>query len=164
LRAPKKKPTPKAAPSILAARLSGHVALEPQADGNILAWFNGYSIGLGKFGAGAIERAQRLRDGLPLASFSSTRSAIEKEVDVLVRRLARSGLLEYRFGPAKGGTDKIVIEPQMPDYWPQVAKLAAGDRVVLSRFAYLRRRGNEMILESPRSASCGAGKDLRVPS
>jgi SagB-type dehydrogenase family enzyme len=46
-----------------------------------------------------------------------------------------------------------VIEPQMPDYWPQAAKLAANDRVVLSRFAYMRRRSNEMILESPRSAA-----------
>jgi SagB-type dehydrogenase family enzyme len=153
LRAAKKKPTPRVVPPVLSARLSAHVALEPQADGNILAWFNGYSIGLGKFSAGASERTRRLRDGLPLASFSSGRNALETEVDVLVRRLARSGLLEYRFGPAKGGTDKIVIEPQMPDYWPQAAKLAVGDRIALSRFAYLRRRGNEMILESPRSAA-----------
>ena len=138
---------------MLAARLSAHVALEPQADGNILAWFNGYSVGLGKFSAGAAERAKRLREGVPLASFSRGRNAIEKEVDLLVRRLARSGLLEYRFGAPQGGQDQVVIEPQMPDYWPQAAKLAASDRIVLSRFAYLRRRGGEMILESPRSAA-----------
>lgn len=153
MRGTRKKPTPRAAPSVLAARLSAHVALEPQADGNILAWFNGYSIGLGKYSVGAAERATRLREGVALASFCLGRNAIEKEVDLLVRRLARSGLLEYRFGPAKGGQDQVVIEPQMPDYWPQPAKLAAGDRIVLSRFAYLRRRGGEMILESPRSAA-----------
>jgi SagB-type dehydrogenase family enzyme len=151
LRASGKTQKPKAAPQVLAARLSAHVALEPQADGNILVWFNGYSVGLGKYSTRAIERAQRLREGLALASFSSTGNAIEKEIDLLVRRLARSGLLEYRFGPAKGGDDKVVIEPQIPDYWPRAAKLAASDRIVLSRFAYLRRRGGEMILESPRS-------------
>src|SRR6185437_9218323 len=111
LRGTRKKPTPRAAPSVLAARLSAHVALEPQADGNILAWFNGYSVGLGKFSAGAAERAKRLREGVPLASFSRGRNAIEKEVDLLVRRLARSGLLEYRFGPPQGGQDQVVIEP-----------------------------------------------------
>jgi SagB-type dehydrogenase family enzyme len=153
LRGTKKKPTPRAAPSLIAARLSAHVALEPQADGNILAAFNGYSFSLGAFSPAAAERAQRLRDGLPLASFAAGRSAVDKEIDLLVRQLARSGLLEYRFGPAKGGGDKIVIEPQMPDYWPQPAKLAAGELIVLSRFAYLRRRGGEMILESPRSAA-----------
>ena len=72
---------------------------------------------------------------------------------MLVRQLARSGLLEYRFGPSKGGSDKVVIEPQMPDYWPQAATVAAGDRIALSRFAYLRRRGDDMILESPRAAA-----------
>ena len=153
MRGPKKKPTPRAAPSVLAARLSAHVTLEPQADGNILASFNDYSIGLGQFSTEAAKRAQHLREGLPLASFASARNAVDKEIDVLVRRLARSGLLEYRFGPAKGGHDLVIIEPQMPDYWPQVTKLAASDHVVLSRFAYLRRRGGEMILESPRSAA-----------
>ena len=34
-----------------------------------------------------------------------------------------------------------------------LAKLAATDTVVLSRFAYLRRRGTDMVLESPRSAA-----------
>jgi len=157
LRASGKKPTPRAASSILAARLSAHVALEPAADGNILAWFNGYSVGLGKFSTATAERAQRLREGLPLASFSPARSAVEKEIDLLVRRLARSGLLEYRFGPPQAskdrGSDKVVIEPQMPDYWPQAAKLGGTDRIALSRFAYLRRRGDEMILESPRAAA-----------
>ena len=47
----------------------------------------------------------------------------------------------------------MVIEPQVPEYWPQRAKLGEGDTVVLSRFAYLRRRGNEMVLESPRAGA-----------
>jgi SagB-type dehydrogenase family enzyme len=159
---PEKKLEPRTAPSVVAARLSAHVALEPQADGNILAWFNGYSVSLGKFGKPATECAQRLRTGLPLNSFSAARSAADKEVDLLVRRLARSGLMEYRLGPSRGGDDQVVIEPQMPDYWPQAAKLAASDRIVLSRFAYMRRRSNEMILESPRSAALFRISDPKV--
>ena len=42
---------------------------------------------------------------------------------------------------------------RMPDYWPQMPALGGADLIVLSRFAYLRRRGNEMILESPRAAA-----------
>ncbi|MDE2332091.1 MAG: SagB family peptide dehydrogenase [Bradyrhizobium sp.] len=160
--AARKKPTPRTASSIISARLSAHIALEPRADGNILAWFNGYSVGLGKFSTAAVEQAQRLRTGLPLTSFSAARSATVREVDLLVRRLARSGLLEYRFGPPRGGNDQVIIEPQMPEYWPQVAKLAANDRIVLSRFAYMRRRGDEMILESPLAAALFRIRDPKI--
>ena len=153
MRAASKKPTSRVAPSVVAARLSAHVALEPQPDGNILAWFNGYSVGLGKFSAAAAAQAHHLRTGLPLKSFAAARSATVREIDLLVRRLARSGLLEYRFGPPKDGSDQVVIEPQMPEYWPRAAKLAANDRIVLSRFACMRRRSDEMILESPRAAA-----------
>src|SRR6185369_7611198 len=46
--------------------------------------------------------------------------------------------------------DFVVIEPQVPEYWPRRAKLGSRDTIVLSRFAFLRRRGNELVLESPR--------------
>src|SRR6201999_177372 len=42
---------------------------------------------------------------------------------------------------------------QIADYWPRRAKLSSNDTVALSRFAYLRRRGNEMVLESPRAGA-----------
>ena len=56
---------------------------------------------------------------------------------------------------ASGADDKdqVVIEPQIPDYWPQTPKLGDAETIVLSRFAYLRRRGNEMVLESPRAGA-----------
>jgi SagB-type dehydrogenase family enzyme len=47
--------------------------------------------------------------------------------------------------------DQVVIEPQVADYWPRTPKLGEAEIIVLSRFAYLRRRGNEMVLESPRA-------------
>ena len=106
---------------------------------------------LGKFSAGALERAQDLRAGLPLAAFAHKDRAVDQEIDLLVRRLARSGLLEYPLGSAE--EDKVVIEPQLPDYWPRTPKLGAAETIVLSRFAYLRRRGNEMVLESPRAGA-----------
>src|ERR1700730_2488964 len=144
--------------------MSGHITLEAQADGNIVACFDGYSVGLGQFSAGAVARAQDLRTGLPLASFASDGRAADKEIDLLVRRLARRGLLEYRLGPSGDGNDLVVIEPQLPDYWPRTPKLGDSEIVVLSRFAYLRRRGNEMVLESPRAGALFRICDPKIAS
>jgi SagB-type dehydrogenase family enzyme len=153
LRAPvKNKGRRTTAPSISAC-LSGHTTLDVQPDGSIAAGFDGYAVGLGKFSADAMARAQELRKGLPLSSFASDRGPVEKEIDLLVRRLARRGLLEYRLGHTRDGKDQVVIEPQGPDYWPQAPKLGDAETVVLSRFAYLRRRGGEMVLESPRAGA-----------
>jgi len=91
--------------------------------------------------------------GLPLGSFASGGRRIDKEIHLLVRRLARHGLLEYRLARRRNGEDLVVIEPQLPDYWPQTPLLGAADVLVLSRFAYMRRRGNEMVLESPRAGA-----------
>ena len=160
MRAPAKNKQRRVAPPALFAALSAHITLEAAADGNIFACFDGYSVELGKFSAGATQRALELRNGLPLDSFSSSGSTIDQEIDLLVRRLARRGLLEYRLG--QPGKDKAVIEPQMPDYWPHTPKLGGVDRIVLSRFAYLRRRGTEMILESPRAGALFRISDPKV--
>jgi SagB-type dehydrogenase family enzyme len=47
----------------------------------------------------------------------------------------------------------VVIEPQQADYWPNLTKPGNADSVALSRFAYLRRRGNDVVLESPRAGA-----------
>ena len=141
------------APPAISARLSGHIMLETHADGSIVACFDGHSVGLGKFSARAVDSAQHLRTGLPLRSFASDGHKIDKEIDLLVRRLARRGLLEYRLGHSREDKDQVVVEPQVPDYWPQMPKLGDADMIVLSRFAYLRRRGSEMVLESPRAGA-----------
>jgi SagB-type dehydrogenase family enzyme len=159
LRAPGKKKG-RIAPPTISARLSAHITLEAHADGNVFARFDYHSIGLGKFSAAAVKTAQALRTGLPLASFARQDRAVDREIDLLVRRLAQSGFLEYRLGDSKD--DKIVIEPQLPDYWPQMPKIGAAETVVLSRFAYLRRRGNEMVLESPRSGALFRIGDPRI--
>src|SRR5207244_2799328 len=122
--------------------LGGHVALEAHADGEIVACVDGQSVGLGKFSAGVAGRAQDLRMGLPVGSFGSAGRNIDKEIDLLVRRLARYGLLEYRLGRPQNSEDQVVIEPQVPDYWPRTPQLGNADVLVLSRFAYMRRRGN----------------------
>ena len=153
MRAPGKKKGRKIRSPAISARLIGHIALEAQADGTIVAYFDGYGVGLGKFSPEAAGRAQELSTGLPLGSFASDGDSVDKEINLLVRRLARRGLLEYRLGNADDDKDRVVIEPQTPDYWPQTPALGDADVVVLSRFAYLRRRGNEMVLESPRAGA-----------
>jgi SagB-type dehydrogenase family enzyme len=150
LRAPAKKSV-RAASAILTAKLLSHVTLETRANGDIVASFHGYSLPLGKFSAGAAARAQELRTGLPPGSFASTGRHLDKEVDQLVRRLAIRGLLEYVLTRSRRGGDLVVIEPQAADYWPQISALRETDTVVLSRFAYMRRRASDLVLESPRS-------------
>ena len=151
--APKPKRVRSVTPATVSARLRGHVRLQAHANGEIVAGFDGYSIGLGTFSAGVADRARDLRTGLQLASFASGSRNIDKEIDLLVQRLARHGLLEYRLGRSRNGEDLVVIEPQVPDYWPRTPQLGNADALVLSRFAYMRRRGNEMVLESPRAGA-----------
>ena len=81
-------------------------------------------------------------------SFKRGGTNLDKEIHSLVSRLASHGLLEYRLG-ASPTLDDVVIEPQIPDYWPQTRQLDNADVLVLSRFAYLRRRANDLLLESP---------------
>jgi SagB-type dehydrogenase family enzyme len=153
LRAPGPKRSRRVAPATLSARLGEHVTLETQSNGTIIACVDGRSLALGQFSARAANRARDLRTGLPLRSFASGRRSTDKEILRLVRRLARHGLLEYCLGPAGNRAPQVVIEPQLPDYWPQTPPLGNADVLVLSRFAYIRRRGNEMVLESPRAGA-----------
>jgi SagB-type dehydrogenase family enzyme len=161
LRAPAKNRVRRIAPPSISARLLGHITLEAHPDGNIVAGFDGHSVGLGTFSPGTVKRARELRKGLPLGSFASA-SAADREVGLLVRRLAQSGLLEYRLGNARGDRDQLVIEPQLPDYWPRTAALRDAETVALSRFAYLRRRGNELVLESPRAGALFRISDPKI--
>jgi SagB-type dehydrogenase family enzyme len=156
LRAPRKKSTRRAPPSVLSARLNNHVRIEARGTGDVVARFNGISLAFGKFSPAAAERARTLQTGLDLAAFASSRKAIDKEVDSLVHRLAARGLLEFHLAQSGSGRRRsekslAVIEPQAADYWPQMARLRDTDTLVLSRFAYLRRRAEEMVLESPRA-------------
>lgn len=117
-----------------------------------MACLGSLSLDLGKFTPGVVDRAQHLRAGLPVVSLGSGRRKDDKELDFLVRRLARHGLLEYRL-PRSRDEDAVAIEPQLPEYWPRTSQLRDTDVLVLSRFAYIRRRGDETVLESPRAGA-----------
>jgi SagB-type dehydrogenase family enzyme len=147
----KAKRARRAQPTV-SAQLTGHVTLQTQANGTIVACFGGYSVDLGRFSADAGERARDLRTGLPLAAVASGPREVD-EIHLLIQRLARRGLLEYHLRRSRNGDDLVVIEPQVADYWPATPQLNDPDVLVLSRFAYLRRRGNEMVLESPRAGA-----------
>src|SRR5208337_5250978 len=153
LRTPGPKARRGAASPTLSARLARWARVEAQSSGAIVAVFEADSVMLGRFGAAAAACLDDLRTGLPLSSLAPESHHADKEIDLLLRRLAGHGLLEYCIADPVGGEDLIVIEPQIAGYWPQMPQLADGDAVVLSRFAYLRRRGNEIVLESPRAAA-----------
>lgn len=142
-----------AAAATLSARLRAHIALEVRSNGEIDACFDSFSVSLGKFSADVADRVSDLRIGLPLSSFASERQSVDEELHLLVRRLARHGLLEYSLRHGRVGDELVIVEPQVSDYWPQMQQLRDADAVVLSRFAYMRRRGNEMVLESPRAGA-----------
>ncbi len=170
MRAPKKKTprkpaqkasTRKTVAPVLCARVNDQVTLDVYDNGKVGAFFDGYGIEIGHISTGAVSGARKLSEGLPIASFSPARKAVDKEIEALVRHLGRSGLLEYRLVPPRGSAP-VAIEPQIPDYWPQVARLGSADTVVLSRFAYLRRRGSELVLESPRSPALFRIADPRI--
>jgi hypothetical protein len=116
LRASGTKKRRRAASAALSARLIARVSLDPRSDGTIVACFDGHSFGVGKFSPPTASRAQDLRTGLPLDTLASQDEPIDKEVDRLVRRLARHGLLEYGFGYSRDDGDDVVIEPQLADY------------------------------------------------
>jgi SagB-type dehydrogenase family enzyme len=146
----------------LFARVSERVTLDLQADGKIAARFSGHAVELGTLGPDAAARAQELRDGLALAAFTSAASDSDKELFRLVRRLAGHGFLEYRLARARDDEDAVVIEPQMPDYWPRLPALDDADMLALSRFAYLRRRAGDLVLESPRAGALFRICDPRI--
>jgi len=138
------------------------VQLEAHPDGHVLARLQGYSLDLGWFSAAAAKRALALHQGVRLAALEA-RGTVDRELDTLMRRLARHGLLEYPVGQ-KRDAETVVIEPQVADYWPHTPALANADVLALSRFAFLRRRGDAMVLESPRAGALFRICDPKIAS
>ncbi|MEK4035776.1 SagB family peptide dehydrogenase [Methylocystis sp. IM3] len=143
----------RAAPARLFARLNPGVSLKEGAGGVLSALFDGQTLLLGRFSATALRGADALATGLPLSSAREGEAPEEKELRALVERLALHGLVEYRLARAPDGPDLVTIEPQMRDYRPNIEKLHEMRRYILSRFATLRRRGEDMVLESPLSGA-----------
>ncbi|HEU4357215.1 MAG TPA: SagB family peptide dehydrogenase [Xanthobacteraceae bacterium] len=168
-RSPKKKPGQKAGPKpgrkaaapTLLARVNDQVTLEVYANGKVGAYVDGYAFELGNISPGSVTRAKDFGEGLAVASFSPARKPADREIELLARHLARSGFLEYELAGARGSA-LVAIEPQIPDYWPQIAKLGNSDTVALSRFAYMRRRGNDLVLESPRAPALFRFNDSKI--
>ncbi len=104
-------------------------------------------MAFGKFGADVTARAADFETGV---AFDGDADA---EISELVRRLALYGLVEYRLARAPGDPDLIVIEPQMRDYAPRMVEIDEDRALTLSRFAYMRRRGADLVLESPRASA-----------
>jgi SagB-type dehydrogenase family enzyme len=153
LRRPRSSSRRSKPPVTLFARLNPGVIIEEGAAGNLLALVDGQVIGLGHFSAHAAQRSEKLRTGLRLDPFETSEADGEADIHELVRRLSRCGLLEYRLAAARRGADIVIIEPQTRDYTPRIHALGGNDVLVLSRFAFMRRRGTDMVLESPRAGA-----------
>jgi SagB-type dehydrogenase family enzyme len=138
---------------MLFARLNPDVSLERGVDGNISALFHDHSVELGKFSASVVKHSADLRTGLRCDAFASSGADSKKEIGELVRRLSHCGLLEYRLARTRRGDDLVIIEPQVRDYTPRIPELGVNDVLALSRFAFMRRRGTDIVLESPRAGA-----------
>lgn len=161
MRREKSSPPESDLPAMLFARLSPGVALERGAE-ELSARFDRKALRLGKFSVAAMRRAADLGSGLELAAVGLGEAENDDEIRSLLQRLARHGLVEYRLSRAQDGPDIVVIEPQMPDYMPRAPELDEESALVLSRFAYIRRRGEDMVLESPRAGAAFRLSDARV--
>jgi SagB-type dehydrogenase family enzyme len=137
---------------VLSIRVSSRVTLENWSNGHFGALVGIYPLDLGQLSERAKERALALKDGIGLNTLAG-KTEVDQEIVQVARLLARRGLVEYPLTRKGDGHELAVIEPQMADYWPNAAKLASNDTIALSRFAYLRRRGSEMVLESPRAGA-----------
>lgn len=151
---PAKKVTVKSprATADLSVKVSPHIGFEARPDGRIGAVVNGYQLDFGRLSDAAMKRVPALRDGIKLSALTDVKSA-DQEIARLAQQLARQGLVEYLLTRKDDGRLLIVIEPQMADYQLRMAPLAATETIVLSRFAYLRRRAGDMVLESPRAGA-----------
>jgi SagB-type dehydrogenase family enzyme len=149
VRAPGTDKRRRTSPLTICVRLCQHVTLDVDAGGTLNAAFEGVAVSLGKFDAAAADHAQKLGTGILLGSLASDNRKTDRDAGLLVRRLAGHGLVEYCLRGKQADGDLVVVEPQRADYWPQTPRLPDSDRLVLSRFAYLRRRGNDLVLESP---------------
>lgn len=136
-------------PAVLLAKLGPGVSLEEAAGGVLRARFDRETLLLGKFSAAALRCATELAEGRPLSGVGENDAPEEKELRGLVQRLALHGLVEYELSRGPDGPAIVAIEPQMRDYRPSLQKLDGAQSFVLSRFAYLRRRGEDFMLESP---------------
>src|SRR5262245_17865762 len=67
--------------STISARLASRVTLVTAPNGQINALLDGYPQALGAFSAAAAERTRHLHKGVPLASFTSSRRAVDKELE-----------------------------------------------------------------------------------
>ena len=140
----------RAGPRTVSARLSARARLEARPDGHIFVRLEGYSLDLGWFSPAVAKRVLAAAQGRTPRLVWIRRPDHRREIESLIRRLARHGLLEYPVGQ-KRDADAVIIEPQVPDYRPRTPELRNADVLALSRFAYLRRRGDAMVLESPRA-------------
>lgn len=143
-------PPRKTTAALLSVCVSPHIGFTATADGRLTAAVNGYPLDFGRLSEAAAKRVPDLRQGLKLSVLASNKPA-DQEIARLVAQLARQGLVEYPL--TRDGQQIAVIEPQMQDYQPRMAPLGANDTLALSRFAYLRRRAGEMVLESPRAGA-----------
>ncbi|CAJ0853281.1 hypothetical protein AMST5_00632 [freshwater sediment metagenome] len=148
--------------SRLLLQLSPGVSLQEDAGGILSVRFDGEALVLGKFSAEARRRATELETGLQIYPPLGGEAPEEEELLAAGRRLALHGLVEYRL--SVDGTDIAIIEPQMRDYAPRLPNLDDSQQLALSRFAYLRRRGDDVVLESPRANAVVRLCDARLAS
>ena len=146
----------------MSARLNAHVQLQAQPDGNVTASFDEFSLPLGKYSIDALKRAQAIGAGLPFASFTSARSWSTRRSSSW-----SSGWREpacWNIASDQRTRTSRSSSHRSPVTGRRLPKCKATDTVVLSRFAYLRRRNNDMVLESPRSAALFQICDPRLAS
>ncbi len=139
---------------MLSVRLKRQTVLDINAGAEISAIIGYQQIELGIYNSAICDHAHKLKAGLPFDTFFGHDGRIvDAEMFRLVRTLARYGLVEYPVTDLAASEHLAIVEPQVADYWPRFAVVRSRDTLQLSRFAYLRRRDDALVLESPLSGA-----------
>jgi SagB-type dehydrogenase family enzyme len=148
---PKKKSREKQPALVISVRVPPYINLHADAAGNLSATADQGAVSLDNLTPQIARQIDELRRGVPIEPLAPQQD--NAALYPLIRRLAVRGLVEYVVSLPPDGGEAIVIEPQMRDYWPRLPELADGALLALSRFAYMRRRGDAIVLESPRAGA-----------
>ena len=121
--------------------------------GTFFVHLDGYSLDLGWFSAAAAKRVLALHKGLP------PQPRWDPAPDHRIARSSPScgdwpGMVCWNTPLGHRATrTRSSSNRRSPDYWPQTPPLGNAEVLALSRFAYLRRRGDAMVLELPRAGA-----------
>jgi SagB-type dehydrogenase family enzyme len=154
---------PSLAPTELFVRLHPSISVGRTVRGTIEALVGQTKVDLGECGSEVDDAIRTLRTGISIDRLSvpgplSSATRFQHFARILIaRRLA-----QFVLGADGGRCELAVIEPAAGGRWLEIRRLEPDTSVIVSPFALIRRRRNELIAESPLSPFVVCLKDAAL--